>query len=230
MTGSINKAWIKDVIFKLCRFVCFRSVGHLAISILATLTMLPSPAFCLSKSSMLQNGSIQGTEDKKTQEVLGEIKDKFLPPYPFSKEEFLVNLGRILLTKDGRVEKKVVEQVFQLKIPEQTPYKSRDSDANKLLFLLLPWRDWYLGMELRRRERESEFQVWFDSYFCISILEFRRVALDAGWELQSEARLYGHHAQTREYYRKSDTGAEMFFDMSRPYLQCIESVYVVGRW
>lgn len=167
----------------------------------------------------------RGTQKKLMPEVKSKVPPDFSPPYPFTKQEFLVNLGKVLSAKDGVVRKEAVAKAFQIEIPN----KPRDEDLadypEGLIFRILPGRDWYIEMKLVESKDRVHFHISFDSYFCIGVSEFRRFADGVDWEMIVAATLSGHMASPREHYRKRGGKAELFFDMG-PYLQCIGSIHV----
>ncbi|WMW81637.1 hypothetical protein RF679_04995 [Undibacterium cyanobacteriorum] len=195
----------------------------LACALIVPCTCFASIVSQKESQKSLENRTSQNETKSQSQ---GTAPRDFSPPYPFTTQEFLVNLGKALAAKDGVVRKEVVTKAFQIEVPD----KPRDEDqvgyTDKLIFLVLPGRDWFLGMKLHESTEQVIFQIWFDPYFCIGISQFRQFAEATGWEMVIAATLSGHMASPREYYKKRGSQAELFFDMSRPYLQCIGSIYV----
>lgn len=205
----------------------WRAVGFLANTNVVLGLILLTPITGFSISTSIQDGNNAGNKNEVEIKISKKAMQDFSPPYPFSTREFLRNLGKVLSERDGRVRREIVEREFQIVIPS----KPRDADQarykERLIFLVLPGRDWYIHMELVEGKQQSVFSMSFDSYFCIGIDEFREFAQASDWEMVVEAKLYGHQASLREIYAKRGSKTRLNFQVSEPYLQCIGQMWVV---
>lgn len=166
-------------------------------------------------------------ETGKTISSTAEIKE-FTSPYPFSKDEFVLNLGKILSSEDGRTTRETVERAFNVKFSDKPVKDAEKNYPNMSRFYLRPRVDWYFGMGLTLGEKISSFQLFLDSTMCIYYKDFREIAKNAGWKLVGEAQFFYHQPILREEYLKTK-GANLFVDLSDGNSDCITYINMYSR-
>jgi hypothetical protein len=169
----------------------------------------------------MKNRADKGRRTVTEPEQIGE----FLPPYPFTKDELLQNIGKVLSSEDGRTTREIVERVFNVKFPA-IPLKYLEKEYPNIRFnLLRPRLDWYLGMAVKNGASYSGFELSLDSTVCIHYKEFREVAMAAGWQLIAEAQFYQHDVPIlRENFNKNVKGANLIVRLSKSDFNCIDEI------
>lgn len=166
----------------------------------------------------------QSDKGKRTMTELEQIRE-FLPPYPFTKDELLQNIGKVLSSEDGRTTRETVERAFDVKFPA-IPLKYLEKEYPNIRFnLLRPRLDWYLGMAVKNGASYSGFDLSLDSTVCIHYKEFREIARATGWKLIAEAQFYQHDVPIlRENFNKDVKGANLIVRLSKSDFNCIDEI------
>ena len=214
-TASINlkrSAWRRSgIVFSIL------SVTFLLLSVLRG----ESIANEIYMQESMKNKSDKG---KRTATDPEQIRE-FLPPFPFTKDELLQNIGKVLSSEDGRTTRETVERAFDVKFPA-IPLKYLEKEYPNIRFnLLRPRLDWYLGMAVKNGASYSGFDLSLDSTVCIHYKEFREVAMATGWQLTTEAQFYQHDVPIlRENFNKNVKGANLIVRLSKSDFNCIDEI------
>ena len=223
-TDLKNTAWIDSKQSAKCR----SRLGFLIMSMTLLFTnilMLESVANEILAQKSMKNRSDQ-VKDAKTE--LEQTRE-FLPPFSFTKDDFLQNVGKVLLSEDGRTKRETVERAFNVKFPETPSIDFQTSYPNMKVDYLRPRLDWYFAMSVKNGNNYSSFDLGLDSTMCIHYQEFREVAKIAGWTLVGEAQFLNHRPIFRETYNKDVKGATLFVSLSRGDVNCVTSIHMFNR-
>lgn len=175
-----------------------------------------------------QERSKQKNDTARTTISSSEETKEFLPSYPFSQDEFIQNLGKVLSSEDGRTKREIVERAFNVKFSDKPLKDAEKNYPNMSRFYLRPRVDWYFGMGLTLGEKVSDFDLFLDSTMCIPYMYFREIAKTAGWKLVGEARFFNHLPILRETYLKTE-GAILYVDLSNEDSNCITHINMYNR-
>jgi hypothetical protein len=179
--------------------------------------------------SFFTQQSSKQKNDEAGKTILSSIEIKeFTPPYPFSKDEFVLNLGKVLSSEDGRTKRETVERAFNVKFSDKPLKDAEKNYPNMSRFYLRPRVDWYFGMGLTLGEKVSDFDLWLDSTMCIPYKDFREIAKTAGWKLVGEAQFYYHRPILHETYLKNE-GAILLVVLPKEDSNCITQINMYNR-
>lgn len=177
------------------------------------------------KMKSVKSKKFEQSKGKKMKSLPDKV-DGFYQPFPFSREELIEKITKVLTTEDGLITKECVDTIFDVKLPVRVLGKDEIKDPHWTSYSLKPGVDWYFGIGLSRNQQWSMFHFYLNSTPCIGAEEFQTIANNAGWKRINAAQ-FSHNAPAmlREEYQRSNADAQLFIDLD-PNSYCVKSIHV----
>lgn len=177
------------------------------------------------KMNSAKTEKIKPSKGKKMKSSSDKVEG-FYPPFPFTREEIIEKITRVLTIEDGLITKDCVDTIFDVNLPVRVLGKDEIKEPLWTEYLLREGLDWYFAVTLASGPHKSMFSFYLNSAVCIGAEEFQMIAKNAGWKRISPAQHFiNAPANLREEYVREIKGPRLFVDLNDS-SYCIDSINV----